>query len=97
MEQKQATIAYILAHCRRYPALRPEDLLKALHQSVFGCGHFVSEDGLSRLLQEAETLCDESCTDVEPLDGAFCRVHLGMLQATGLRPETLFRLFQLSN
>ncbi len=96
MEQKQATIAYILAHCRRYPALQPEDLLKALHQSVFGCGHFVSEDGLCRLLREAESLHDGSRADVEMLHGDFCRVHLGMLQATGLRPETLFQLFRLS-
>ena len=96
MEQKQATVAYILDHCRRYPALQPEDLLKALHQSVFGCGHFVSEEGFSRLHQEAETLGENSIADIEMLDGDFCRVHLGMLQATGLRPETLFRLCSLS-
>ena len=35
------TKEFLLDQCTRYPALRPGDLLKALHQSVFGCGHFV--------------------------------------------------------
>ena len=43
MHQETSTTAYLLDQCGRYPALRPEDLLKALHQSVFGCGHFVTD------------------------------------------------------
>lgn len=98
MEYTRATTAYLLGHCRRYPALQPGDLLKALHQSVFGCGHFVRADGdgLERLRRELNDLPPDSRADVEPLDGEFCRVHLGLLQKTALRPETLFRLFCLS-
>jgi len=97
MEGLQATAAYILEYCRRYPLLEPRDLLKGLHQSVFGCGHLVYADGngLERLRLEAETLAPGSAADVEMLDGDFCRVHLGLLQTTALRPETLFRLFCL--
>lgn len=98
MERLQTTATYILEYCRRYPLLEPRDLLKALHQSVYGCGHLVyaDGDGLERLRLEEEALAEGSAADVEPLDGDFCRVHLGLLQATALRPETLFRLFCLS-
>ena len=98
MERIPATTAYLADHCRRYPALEPQDLLKALHQSVFGCGHLVRADGdgLARLRAELEGLAPGCAAGVEPLDGDFCRVHLGLLQETGLSAETLFRLFCLS-
>lgn len=97
MESLQATAAYILEHCRRYPLLEPRDLLKGLHQSTFGCGHLVCADGdgLERLRTEAATLAEVNADGVELLDGDFCRVPLGLLQ-TGMRAETLFRLFCLS-
>lgn len=97
MDRRQATIAYLQGQCRRYPELEPQDLLKALHQSVFGCGHFVTDAaaGLARLRAElAEAPCGGP--DVEPLDGGFCRVHLSAVKRTGLAPETLFRIFALS-
>ena len=91
----QDTKQFLLGQCARYPALRPEDLLKALHQSVFGCGHFVTDEaaGLAYLREE---LPKAACAEIEPLDGGFCRVHLGVLKETGLTAETLFRLFALS-
>lgn len=89
------TKRFLLDQCARYPALRPQDLLKALHQSVFGCGHFVTDDaaGLAYLREE---LPRADCSGIEPLDGGFCRVHLGLLAKTGLSEETLFHLFALS-
>lgn len=90
------TKSFLLDQCRRYPALRPQDLLKAVYQSVFGCGHFITDeaDGLSRLREE---LPNAACSEVEPMDGDFCRVHLGVLNKTGLTSKTLFRLFALSS
>ena len=44
MDEAQSTTQFLLTQCRAYPALRPQDLLKALHQSVFGCGHFVTDE-----------------------------------------------------
>lgn len=98
MYQETSTAAYLLDQCRRYPALRPSDLLKALHQSVFGCGHFVTDRaaGIRRIREELESLRPGDGPEFEPLDGPFCRVHLGYLARTGLTPETLFRLFALS-
>ena len=91
----EKTRNFLLDQCARYPALRPRDLLKALHQSVFGCGHFVTDEaaGLAYLREE---LPRAACSEIEPLDGGFCRVHLGLLAKTGFSAETLFRLFVLS-
>lgn len=98
MTDRAATTAYWQAQCRAYPALQAGDALKALHQSVCGCGHLVRSDGggLAFLQAELSALPVGSRADVEPLPGDFCRVHLGLLQSTPLRPETLFRLFFLS-
>lgn len=96
MEQFRSTTEYLLDQCVRYPALRPQDLLKALYQSVFGCGHFAADlpAGLERLREELRKAPDRA--DIEPLDGPFCRIHLGYLRQTGLTAETLFRIFVLS-
>lgn len=97
MNEQQATIKFLLTQCRQYPALRPQDLLKALHQSVFGCGHFVTDEpaGL-RILQEELALLptDREQPAPELLDGPYIRLHLGDLG--GLSPQTLYRLFALS-
>lgn len=98
MDLRQTTTEFLLGQCARYPALRPGDLLKALHQSVFGCGHFVTdgEAGIRRIREELAALPPDAPAGIEPLDGPFCRLHLGYLAQTGLTPETLFRLFALS-
>ena len=85
----------ILAQCARYPALTPQDLLKFLHQSVFGPGHLVKDDagGLAFLRAEAAACRDDQ--GLEPLDGEFLRAHLGLLKSS-LTPETLWGCFRLS-
>lgn len=96
MDERQATTEFLLTQCRAYPALRPEDLLKALHQSVFGCGHFVTDEaaGLERLREELARLPQGAVSRAEALDGPYVRLHLGELG--GLSPRTLYRLFALS-
>lgn len=97
MNPRQATTEFLLDQCGRYPALRPADLLKALHQSVFGCGHLISDgSGLRRLREELAALPPDAAADTEALDGPFCRLHLGFPAKTGLTAETLFRLTVLS-
>ena len=99
MDHSRSTTEFLLAQCRQYPALRPQDLLKALHQSVFGCGHFVTDEAAGlRLLREELTSLPAGAYSPAPemLDGPFCRLHLRFLTESGLAPRTLFRLFALS-
>ena len=51
MDMQKQTMRYLKDQCARYPALETQDLLKALHQSVYGCGHFVS-DAAADLLEQ---------------------------------------------
>lgn len=97
MNMQRTTTEYLLNQCKRYPALEPGDLLKGLYQSVFGCGHFVADQAAGLELLRRELEASDLWADVEPLDGPYCRVHLGYLKETGLAPETLFRLFALSS
>ena len=96
MENRENTKNFLLDQCARYPNLRPQDLLKGLHQGVFGCGHFITDKtaGLALLRHELEH--PGTLAEIEPLDGNYCRVHLGYLKKSGLAPQTLFRLFVLS-
>ncbi|WP_298029960.1 uridine kinase [uncultured Dysosmobacter sp.] len=96
MDREQTTAAYLLDQCARYPALELQDLLKALYQSVFGCGHLLTEKAAERLRAELAALPRQASGEVEPLDGPFRRVHLGYLKESGLSEKTLFRLFALS-
>lgn len=99
MDESLSTTEFLLAQCRRYPALRLQDLLKALHQSVFGCGHFVTDEASGLRLLEEELASLPAGGDgpgLEMLDGPFCRLHLRSLRESGLAPRTLYRLFALS-
>lgn len=96
MEQHRTTKEWIMDQFARYPTLRPQDLLKGLHQSVLGCGHFISDEAAARALLTKECESPGPSAEIELLDGPYCRVHLGYLKESGLSPETLFRLFLLS-
>ena len=85
MDMQKQTMRYLKDQCARYPALETQDLLKALHQSVYGCGHFVSDAAADLLEQELASLRPDASVDAEPLDGSFCRLHLGYLRSSGLR------------
>lgn len=90
------------AQLARYPKLTVQDIVKAMYQSEFGCGHFVDENGpgMAYLLKELEETASvpRECAPlfVESIGDEFCRVHIGELSAQGLAPQTLFRLFVLS-
>ena len=92
---------FLLEQFRRYPQMQPLDMLKAIHQSEFGCEHFVSDEdkGFELLLQELESLSRKADAGdfIEPLGDTFCRVHLARLQKNGLTPKTLFNLFVLTS
>ena len=80
-----------------YPQLQAEDIFKYLFQSAFGCEHLVSsqEAAVAYIEREYETVSKKEAPLIEPLDGAYSRVHLSCLN-DGLTPKTLARLFCLS-
>ncbi|MBE6768676.1 MAG: hypothetical protein E7549_07200 [Ruminococcaceae bacterium] len=82
----------LIAHCRAYPALQIQDLFKYLFQSALGCEHAVSSLSAAVARIEAEGVAAERTPQaVEPLDGEYSRVPLGLLS-----PATLGRIFLLS-
>lgn len=98
MDRTQATRAFLLGQCARYTGLQIRDLLKGLHQSVYGGGHFVTDEeaGIRFLRREMQEAPSAPGPAVELLDGDCCRVHLQWARARGLAPETLQRLFAVS-
>ncbi len=97
MSDKEKTLRLLLKQCDTYKGLEAEDIFKYLFQSAFGCEHLVSneDDALSRIMSEYNTVNKTDPPLVEPLDGEYSRVHLSCLNS-GLRAETLARLFVLS-
>lgn len=90
--------ALFMAQYEKYPLLTVQDLVKALYQSVFGCGHFVGQGGRKYMAEELREL-DASRDNgfIEPIGDDFCRVHLTGMLKNGLSPDTLFGLFALSS
>lgn len=86
----------VAAHCRRYPLLQCADLLKFLHHSAFGCGHLIPDPSAAGERLRREMALGGGEDSIEPLWGAFCRVHLGYLKALGLSADSFARLFALS-
>lgn len=90
-----STKAYLLAQMRDYPASRLQDLRKALHQSTFGCGHLVADPSAAAEWIRTEAQAQSCRKTVEPLDGPWRRVSLGILE-DGLTAETLAAVFARS-
>ena len=93
----EQTRAALIKHCKAYPALQIEDIFKYLFQSAFGCEHLVSDEVRAKQYVQSEYAAMGAPSDprIDPLDGAYSRVSLGILDK-GLRPETLAKLFCLS-
>lgn len=87
---------FIIEHCKQYPALEITDMLKALYQSSFGCGHMISSKAYDYLLEELNltAISDDTFT---PLPGNFTRTPLSFLKKSGMSSDTFFKLFLLSS
>lgn len=97
MNSDSQTRAFLLAHCKTYPALELTDLFKALYQSACGCEHLVGDASAAAayIKSEAASCKPHTGAVVEPLDGEYVRVHLDILNE-GLSADTFARLFALS-
>ncbi len=86
----------LLAQAARYPQLQCLDLIKALYQAEWGCGHLIANEqgALAYLQREWDAVpADSSIPLTEPLGDGFVRLHIASAKAAGLHPDTLFRLF----
>ena len=94
MERSERTRQLLILHGQKYPNLEIRDVLKFLHQSAFGCEHLVSslENATAYIRQEYANLSPNENERIEPLDGAYSRVHLSCLH-DGVSAETLGQLF----
>lgn len=74
-------------HFSLYPKMAPQDAVKLLYQSEFGCGHFAPSPERAREMLERECSGlekDENHAKTEAIGGGFSRVHLEPL--VGNRP-----------
>lgn len=83
----------------RYPACETEDLIKALYQAAFGCGHFVENEEKARAWLHAEMTDakDGAAPLLEAIGDRYARVHLGAYRLCGAQEDTLARLFVLTS
>ena len=97
MDNRENTRRLIVSHCEKYPGLTLQDLFKFLYQSAFGCEHLLGYRGdvVEYLASEYKGGGKRSKNEVEPLDGDYSRVHLGVMR-DGLSKETFGALFFLS-
>ncbi len=98
MNDNEKTRKLLIAHYKRYPLLKIEDIFKYLHQSSFGCEHLIASPyaAANYIQKEAQSLSPSAeHILIEELDGEYCRVHLSYLKK-GLRAETLGKLLFLS-
>ena len=82
-----------------HPAAEALDLLKLIYQNEFGCGHLICDpkENLRRLLAEVEELPkDQGEVRVQPIGNGLCRLPLSLLHRSGLRAETVQKLFLLT-
>lgn len=79
-----------------YPEMQITDILKAVYQSVLGCGHFVSDTDVCRkLLYDEISRALPEYRQAEKL-GRYCRIHLSSLDSLGITADQLLRMFILS-
>jgi uridine kinase len=86
------------SHASAYPAMRPPDAVKLIHQNEFGPGHLIFDEGqsLALLRQELAMIKRDLATPLsEPIGNGLVRLHLA---AAGrkVRPDTLGRWFVLT-
>ena len=82
----------------KYPHADIKDIFKLLHQGCFGCEHLCPSYDVvySRIVEEYESLVENTAELTEPLDGEYSRVALSYIDR-GLSPSTLARLLVTSS
>jgi uridine kinase/thiamine transporter ThiT len=100
-------VAVLSRQTKLYPEAAAVDYLKLLYQNEFGSGHLITDrvKSMKLLTEEAEALLPSSGNSeeeegkedaVEPIGNGLCRLHLRVINQSGLSINTLHRLFELS-
>lgn len=97
MNQCERTREMLIMHYQTYPKLQVQDIFKFLYQSAFGCEHFVSSVDIATgfIEEEYNSLCTETATVIEKLDGDYSRVPVSYM-SNGLSAHTFGKLFVAS-
>ena len=86
-------------HFLRYRKMTPQDTVKLIYQSEYGCGHLIADQDSARRYLSRElydTPHNDSIPTVEYLGATAARLNLASLPE-GLSEETLFRIFYESS
>ena len=86
-------------HFLKYGKMTPQDTVKLIFQSEFGCGHMISDAESARRYLSRELSDTPRCgaiSAVEPLGGKAVRLHLAALPES-LSEETVFQIFYQSS
>ncbi len=97
MESCERTRELLIKYVQTYPLVHIQDVFKFLHQSAFGCEHMVSsaQAAMDNIQEESIRAVQGEEMLVEPLDGAYSRVHFSCLKS-GLSTQTFGKLFYTS-
>jgi len=87
----------VLAHFKRYPQMRPKDLVKLAYQSALGCGHLAADraESLAIMTEEYASLAQTARGGplFESIGPGLCRLHLGALAKSGISLQTASGMF----
>ncbi|MBR6741879.1 MAG: hypothetical protein IKM09_00385 [Clostridia bacterium] len=90
--------AHVLkSHADKYPNLTPQDVIKLIYQSAYGCVHFVDTGRAEAYIRE-EMTCKKKAGEplFEPIGNGRARLMFNSPEASGLSPELIARLFAAS-
>ena len=88
--------AILRTHGEKYPKMEPADAVKLIYQNEFGGGHLIRDEEacLNYLRREYEAVPRRAEGEwTEDIGNGICRVMLSALDAKGMQPDTLGRIF----
>ena len=75
-------------HANKYPDLTPQDAIKLIYQSVYGCAHFVDAGRAVEYIREEMSGEERSGEPLfEPIGNGRARLMLNSPEAKALFPE----------
>ena len=94
LSPKEVVMRILQEHIRRYPMMRPTDVIKLLYQRAFGGEHIAPDEARVRAYLEKEYAAVQGEADsvhVEPIGGGTVRLYLSGVPCTSI--GTVARLF----